>query len=111
MTKERKDLLAYCGFYCGDCLGYTGVIADAARDFMKVLEKYEFDRTAKCVFPEELEDYDTFYEALGFMTGLYAPGSAGIGRIAAYLAMSGGAAKMEGSTPVTSAMTSRHVIS
>lgn len=70
MTKERKDLLAYCGSYCGDCLGYTGVIAYAARDFTKVLEKYEFGRTAKCVFPEELENYDTFYEALGFMTGL-----------------------------------------
>lgn len=68
--KERKELLAYCGSYCGDCLGYTGVIADAAGDFMMVLEKYKFDRTAKCVFPEELKNYDTFYEVLGFMTGL-----------------------------------------
>lgn len=68
--EREKDLLAYCGSYCGDCLGYTGVIADTARDFMKVLEKYEFGRTAKCVFPEELENYDTFHEALVFMTGL-----------------------------------------
>jgi hypothetical protein len=71
--KERKELLAYCGVYCGDCLGYTGVIADAARNFMVVLEEYKFDRTAKCVLSEELKDYDKFYEMLGFMTGLKCP--------------------------------------
>jgi len=70
---ERKDLLAYCGLYCGDCLGYTGVIADAAKNFMKVLEKYKFDQTAKCVFPEELKNYDTFCEMLVFMTNLKCP--------------------------------------
>ena len=43
--KARKDLLAYCGLYCGDCLGYTGVIADAAKNLMMVLKKYKFDRT------------------------------------------------------------------
>lgn len=37
--KERKELLAYCGVYCGDCLGYTGMIADAAKNFMMVLER------------------------------------------------------------------------
>lgn len=36
--KERKDLLAYCGFYCGDCLGYTSVIADAVHE---ELESYQ----------------------------------------------------------------------
>jgi hypothetical protein len=35
-----------------------------------VLDKYQFYRTARCVFPEELKDYDGFYEALTFMTGL-----------------------------------------
>ena len=72
--KERRDLLAHCGSYCGDCLGYTGVIADAATDLMEVLEKYKFDRTAECVFPEELRDYDQFCEMLGFMAGLRCPG-------------------------------------
>jgi hypothetical protein len=68
--EEKKRLLAYCGFYCGDCLGYTGVIADAAGEFKAVLERYRFDLTAENVFPEELKDYDAFREALGFMTGL-----------------------------------------
>lgn len=72
--KERKYLLAYCGFYCGDCLGYTGVIADAAENLMEVLEKYKFDRTAESVFPEQLRDYDKLHEMLDFMTGLRCAG-------------------------------------
>lgn len=71
--KKEKKLLAYCGLYCGDCVDYSGAIADVARNFKKVLEKYKFDRTAKCVFPEELKDYDKFCEMLGFMTGLKCP--------------------------------------
>ena len=71
--KERKELLAYCGVYCGDCLGYTDVIADAVKNFTMVLEKYKFDRTAKCVFSDQLKDYDKFYENLGFMTCLKCP--------------------------------------
>ena len=69
----KKELLAYCGLYCGDCLGYTGVIADAAWEFVTVLERYRFDLTAKGVFPEELRNYDAFREALGFMAGLRCP--------------------------------------
>ena len=72
--KERKASLAYCGFYCGDCLGYTGVIADAAQNMMQVLKTYKFERTAECVFPEQLGNYDQFREMLRFMTGLRCPG-------------------------------------
>jgi len=70
---DRKNLLAYCGFYCGDCLGYTGVIAAAATDFKLVLEKYQFKQTAQSIFPEQLKDYDHFFEILGFITGLKCP--------------------------------------
>jgi hypothetical protein len=69
-----KDLLAYCGFYCGDCLGYTSVVADAAQGLLQVLERYQFDRTAECVFPEELGDYDRLCEMLRFMTELRCSG-------------------------------------
>lgn len=72
--KARRDLLASCGFYCGDCLGYTGVIANAAQNLTDVLERYQFDRTAECVFPNELRDYARFCEMLGFMTSLRCPG-------------------------------------
>jgi hypothetical protein len=71
---EREALLAYCGYYCGDCLGYTGVVADAADALVAVLDRYQFERTAECVFPEELAAYGQFREMLGFMTGLRCPG-------------------------------------
>lgn len=71
--KMKKKLLAYCGFYCGDCLGYTGVIADAAEDFKKVLEKYKFEKSAKCILPEKLKDYDDFFGKLVFITSLKCP--------------------------------------
>jgi len=71
--KERKDLLAYCGLYCGDCVGYIGEIADTAKSLTKVLEKFKFDRTAEFLFSEELKDYDKFCMMLGFMTGLKCP--------------------------------------
>jgi hypothetical protein len=71
--KSKKALLAYCGIYCGDCLGYTGVIADAAKEFMTALENYKFDRTVKCVLYNELEDYDKFSKMLKFMSCLKCP--------------------------------------
>ncbi len=70
---DKKEQLAYCGFYCGDCLGFTGVIADAAKDFKITLDKFQFDQTAKCVFPDQLHNYDRFYEMIKFMTGLKCP--------------------------------------
>jgi hypothetical protein len=72
--KDQRDLLGYCGFYCGDCLGYTGVIAGAAKNLMDVLEQYKFRRTAECIFPQDLEDYDNLCRMLRFMGGLHCPG-------------------------------------
>ena len=68
--REKSHLLAYCGLYCGDCAGYSGDIANAAGDLTKVLERYQFHRTAKHLFPDALKDYDKFQEMLGFMTDL-----------------------------------------
>ncbi|MBN1694990.1 DUF3795 domain-containing protein [candidate division WOR-3 bacterium] len=73
VKKMKKDLLAYCGVYCGDCLGHTGVIADAAGEFKKVLEKYEFEKSAKCIFPEQLKDYDKIFDKIVFMASLRCP--------------------------------------
>jgi hypothetical protein len=73
--KKPEDLLGYCGFYCGDCLGYRGVIAEAAGNLLDVLERYDFRRTAECVFPQDLRSYDNLCEMLRFMRGLRCPGS------------------------------------
>jgi hypothetical protein len=72
--KGKRELFAYCGIYCVDCLGYTGVIADGSEDFKKILDKYQFHRTAKAVFPDELKEYDEFYKMLEFMTQLRCAG-------------------------------------
>ena len=69
----EMDLLAYCGLYCGDCAGYSGEIADAAKILIESLERYRFDRTAKSLFADELGDYDRFREALEFVSGLRCP--------------------------------------
>jgi hypothetical protein len=70
---DKRTLLAYCGLYCGDCMGYTGVIADAAERFKAVLEQYRFGKTAGAMFQEELAGYDNLVEMVGFMTGLRCP--------------------------------------
>jgi hypothetical protein len=66
-------LLAYCGLYCGDCAGYSGEIADSATHLAELLSRYRFDRTARCLFSEELADYDTFVETLRSVATLRCP--------------------------------------
>ena len=44
---EQKELIAYCGLYCGDCFAYQGKIADLARDLRKELRQSKFDKTAE----------------------------------------------------------------
>jgi hypothetical protein len=70
---EDRRLLAYCGLYCGDCAGYSGAIADAAGDLIRILERYEFRRTAKCLFAEQISDYEGFHESLAFIAELRCP--------------------------------------
>jgi hypothetical protein len=67
-TTGDGGLVTYCGIYCGDCLGYTGVIAKAADAFLDVLDEYKFYMTARNVFPGELGDYDGLIDMLLFMT-------------------------------------------
>ncbi len=74
MTKG-KDLVAYCGLYCGDCFGYKGNIADLARDLRKELRSAKFSKTAKGLgetvsFFSEFKNYQTCYDILGMMVKL-----------------------------------------
>ena len=73
---SERRLLGYCGMYCGGCLGHTGVIANAAEEFLKVLDKHEFERTM-CAGQHAGDDVHLdvaadnsnaigFYEHLGF---------------------------------------------
>ena len=67
---DAKELLAYCNLYCGDCAGHSGRLADAATELVKAIESHEFDRTAECLFAEEIPDYSLFRKTLRFLTEL-----------------------------------------
>ena len=67
---EEKDLIAYCGLYCGDCFGYKGKIADLARDLRKELRQAKFDRAAEGIPFKEFKHYKECYEVLGAMVRL-----------------------------------------
>ena len=64
-----KDLVAFCGLYCGDCFGYKGIIADLSRDLRKELRQAKFDNQAELMSKEPffavLKDYPQCYEVLG----------------------------------------------
>ena len=71
---KGKDLIAYCGLYCGDCFGYKGKLADLARDFRKELRQSKFDKTAEFMatfsFFEVFKNYKQCYEVLGALVKL-----------------------------------------
>ncbi len=69
---EDKNLIAYCGLYCGDCFNYKGEIADLSRDLRKKLREVKFDRVSLGLsrFFKEFKDYQQCYEVLGAMVRL-----------------------------------------
>jgi len=71
---EDKDLIAYCGLYCGDCYRYKGKLADLARDLRKELRAEKFDRTAEKMstssFFAAFKNYPQCYEVLGHIVKL-----------------------------------------
>ena len=76
MNKKVKDenLIAYCGLYCGDCHGYTGIIPNLARDLIKKLNdlitaRYDLfaNFISKSGFGKDFENYDECYKVLGAM--------------------------------------------
>lgn len=68
---EDKDLITWCGLYCGDCFGYRQKIADLARDLRKELRQSKFAKTAESLaevpFFKAYQNYPQCYEVLGAM--------------------------------------------
>jgi len=67
--KHEETLLAYCGLHCGDCVIYSGKIADLARGLLEELQESKFNRLAlglSKMFTElkSLENYEQFCDAL-----------------------------------------------
>lgn len=72
MDKKDKNLIAYCGLYCGDCFNYKGEIADLSRDLRKKLRESKFDSVSKGLskYFKQFENYAQCYEVLGAMVRL-----------------------------------------
>lgn len=68
---EEKELIAYCGLYCGDCYHYQGKIADLARDLRKELRRYKFaeraEKMATVAYSASFKNFPECYDLLGTM--------------------------------------------
>jgi hypothetical protein len=66
---EDRNLVSYCGLYCGDCFFYKGEIADLARDLRKKLRQARLDKTYRefSKFAREFKNYPQCYKVLGAM--------------------------------------------
>ena len=71
MTRKR-DLVAYCGLYCDDCMARKGKVADLATELKAELKKSGFERFVGAVsevpFFKALKKYPEFTEVLDVLT-------------------------------------------
>ena len=69
---DRRELTAYCGLYCGDCLRFRFKSADLARELASELKKVNFDQYAKIKsnFVKEFEHYNKAHKVLDKIVGL-----------------------------------------
>ncbi len=68
---DEKDVVTFCGLCCLDCHGYTGKIADLARNLRKELRAAKYEKFAASVskypFAAAFRQYPECYELLGQM--------------------------------------------
>ncbi|RCV63959.1 hypothetical protein C5S53_11410 [Methanophagales archaeon] len=57
--EEDRNLVAYCGLYCGDCFSHKEKVTDLARDLRKELRQSKCDKTA-----ESLSIYHIFLQSI-----------------------------------------------
>jgi len=66
---NNNELIAYCGLYCGDCIGYRQKAAVLSRDLRKELRETKFEKTAEYLstmpFFSKYKNYKECYEVLG----------------------------------------------
>lgn len=63
---KERDLTAYCGLYCGDCVRYQSKASELAEEFLKEIEKTKLAEYAKVKssHKKEFGDFDTFVPLL-----------------------------------------------
>lgn len=69
MNEENKNLIAYCGLYCGDCFFFKGRIAGLAKELRKELRKAKLKQNYKefISFSKEFSHFPECYRLLGVM--------------------------------------------
>jgi hypothetical protein len=69
VAKPERNLLGYCGLYCGDCFAHQGVIAGLARELLKELRAAGFADMAAALSPvpefSVFRDYPQCHDVLG----------------------------------------------
>ena len=70
MVDNDKELIAYCGLYCGDCFGYQGKIAELSKDLRKELRAAKFNRLVSGIPFKEFKYYKEAYAVMGALVRL-----------------------------------------
>ena len=74
MVRGNKNLIGFCGLYCGDCFGYQGRIADLAVELRRELRQSKFEKTAEALstisFFQTFKNYRECYDVLGALVKL-----------------------------------------
>ncbi|AKB32535.1 hypothetical protein MSSIH_1845 [Methanosarcina siciliae HI350] len=68
--EEEKELTAYCGLYCADCIHFQNKHSKIARQLKEELENIDFHSYAsiKSPFGAEFQEYDAFLTVLEALT-------------------------------------------
>lgn len=63
---KERDLTAYCGLYCGDCIRYQSRASELAEELLEEIKKTKFTEYAnvKKSHKKEFENFDTFLPLL-----------------------------------------------
>jgi len=63
---NEKDLTAFCGLYCGDCVRFQSKASDLSDELLREIENHHFSQYAdvKRTHAKEFKNFDTFISTL-----------------------------------------------
>ena len=72
MKTKEKELTAYCGLYCGDCIRYKSKASQLARELKEELQRTQFEKYAevKSKFVNAFKNYKECVEVLDAIADL-----------------------------------------
>ena len=69
---KEKDITAYCGLYCGDCIRYKSRVSELADELLNEIDKHHFTEYAnvKRAHTKEFENFESFTALLKAISGI-----------------------------------------